>query len=169
MGCSPLTADISAIKSQLETESIKCQSGIYLRQAKIHALDVFGNSDTVQNWLIENNPALDRVTPAELLASAAGLERVIDLMNRTRSKLERLRQRINLMKQPQINPESEADFQTLVKTFDAQRSIVNFSTANDYFSGFGSIRTTVSKIISSAVARFLANDITQRINIQPSF
>ena len=129
-----LTADISAIKSQLETESIKCQSEIYLRQAKIHALDVFGNSDTVQNWLIENSPALDGVTLAELLASAAGLERVIDLMNRTRSKLERLRQRINLMNQTQINPESEVDFKTFVKTFDAQKSIVNFSTANNYFS-----------------------------------
>ena len=121
-----LTADISAIKSQLETESIKCQSEIYLRQAKIHALDVFGNSDTVQNWLIENSPALDGVTPAELLASAAGLERVIDLMNRTRSKLERLRQRIDLMKQTEVDPESEGDFQAFMKTFDAQRSIVNF-------------------------------------------
>ena len=129
-----LTADISAIKSQLETEIVKYQAEIYLRQAKIHALDVFGNSDTVQNWLIENSPALDGVTPAELLASAAGLERVIDLMNRTRSKLERLRQRIDLMKQTEVDPESEVDFKTFVKTFDAQRSIVNFSTANDYFS-----------------------------------
>ena len=86
-----LTADISAIKSQLETESIKCQSEIYLRQAKIHALDVFGNSDTVQNWLQEKNPALDGFTPAELLDSTAGLERVIELLNRTRSRLERLR------------------------------------------------------------------------------
>jgi hypothetical protein len=42
-----LIADISIIKSQLETEIIKYQSEIYLRQANIHALDVFGNSDTV--------------------------------------------------------------------------------------------------------------------------
>jgi putative toxin-antitoxin system antitoxin component (TIGR02293 family) len=79
-----LTADISIIKSQLETEIVKYQSEIYLRQAKIHALDVFGNSDTVQNWLTEKNPALDGVTPADLLNSATGLERVIDLMNAIR-------------------------------------------------------------------------------------
>jgi putative toxin-antitoxin system antitoxin component (TIGR02293 family) len=79
-----LTADISAIKSQLETEIVKYQSEIYLRQAKIHALDVFGNSDTVENWLQEKNPALDGVTPVELLNSAAGLERVIDLVNAIR-------------------------------------------------------------------------------------
>jgi putative toxin-antitoxin system antitoxin component (TIGR02293 family) len=79
-----LTADISAIKSQLETEIVKYQSEIYLRQAKIHALDVFGNSDTVENWLQEKNPALDNVTPVELLNSAAGLERVIDLVNAIR-------------------------------------------------------------------------------------
>ena len=79
-----ITADISAMKSQLETEIVKYQSEIYLRQAKIHALDVFGNSDTVQNWLQEQNPALDGVTPAELLTSAAGLERVIDLVNAIR-------------------------------------------------------------------------------------
>ena len=79
-----LTADISAIKSQLETEIVKYQAEIYLRQAKIYALDVFGNSDTVQNWLIEKNPALDGFTPAELLNSAAGLERVIDLVNAIR-------------------------------------------------------------------------------------
>ena len=78
------TADISAIKSQLETEIVKYQSEIYLRQAKLHALDVFGNSDTVQNWLTENNPALDGSTPAELLISAAGLEQVIDLVNAIR-------------------------------------------------------------------------------------
>ena len=118
-----LTADISAIKSKLETEIVKYQSEIYLRQAKIYALDVFGNSDTVQNWLQEQNPALDGVTPAELLDSAAGLERVIALVNRTRSQLERLRQRIDLMKQTQIDPESEADFQNFIETFDAQRSI----------------------------------------------
>jgi putative toxin-antitoxin system antitoxin component (TIGR02293 family) len=79
-----LTADISAIKSQLETEIVKYQAEIYLRQAKIHALDVFGNSDTVESWLQEKNPALDGVTPADLLNSAAGLERVIDLMNAIR-------------------------------------------------------------------------------------
>jgi Protein of unknown function (DUF2384) len=117
------TADISAIKSRLETEIVKYQSEIYLRQAKIHALDVFGNSDTVENWLQEKNPALDGVAPAELLYSAAGLERVIDLLDRTRSKLERLRQRIDLMKQTDIDPESEADFQAFMETFDAQRSI----------------------------------------------
>ena len=76
-----LTTDISIIKSQLETEIVKYQSKIYLRQAKIHALDVFGNSDTVQNWLEEKNPALDGATPAELLDSPAGLEQVIDLVN----------------------------------------------------------------------------------------
>ena len=79
-----LTADIGAIKSQLETEILKYQAEIYLRQAKIHALDVFGNSDTVQNWLIEKNPALNGATPAELLDSAAGLGRVIDLVNAIR-------------------------------------------------------------------------------------
>jgi putative toxin-antitoxin system antitoxin component (TIGR02293 family) len=79
-----LTADISIIKSQLETEIVKYQSEIYLRQAKIHALDVFGNSDTVQNWLEEKNPSLDGSTPAELLDSPAGLERVIDLVNAIR-------------------------------------------------------------------------------------
>ena len=79
-----LTADISAIKSQLETEIVKYQSEIYLRQAKIHALDVFGNSDIVENWLQEKNPALDGVAPVELLNSAAGLERVIDLVNAIR-------------------------------------------------------------------------------------
>lgn len=79
-----LTADISALKSQLETEIVKYQSEIYLRQAKIHALDVFGNSDTVENWLKEKNPALDGVAPVELLYSAAGLERIIDLVNAIR-------------------------------------------------------------------------------------
>jgi signal transduction protein with GAF and PtsI domain len=118
-----LTADISVIKSQLETEIVKYQSEIYLRQAKIHALDVFGNSDTVQNWLTEKNPALDGFTPAELLDRTTGLERVIDLLNQTRSKLERLRQRIDLMKQTEIDPDSESDFQTFMETFDAQRSI----------------------------------------------
>ncbi len=39
-----LTADISVIKSQLETEIIKYQSEIYLRQAKIHALDVLATA-----------------------------------------------------------------------------------------------------------------------------
>ena len=118
-----LTADISIIKSQLETEIVKYQSEIYLRQAKIHALDVFGNSDTVQNWLEEKNPALNGATPAELLNSPAGLEQVIYLIDRTRSKLERLRQHIDLMKQTKIDPESEADFQTFMEIFDAQRSI----------------------------------------------
>jgi putative toxin-antitoxin system antitoxin component (TIGR02293 family) len=79
-----LTADISIIKSQLETEIVKYQSEIYLRQAKIHALDVFGNSDTVENWLDEKNPALNGATPAELLNSPAGLEQVIDLVNAIR-------------------------------------------------------------------------------------
>jgi hypothetical protein len=94
-----------------------------LRQAKIQALDVFGNSDTVQNWLQEKNPALDGFSPAELLTSAAGLERVINLVNQTRTKLERLRQRIDLMKQTEVDPESEADFQTFIETFDAQMQI----------------------------------------------
>ena len=79
-----LTADISVIKSQLKTEIVKYQAEIYLRQAKIRALDLFGNNDTVQNWLQEQNPSLDGVTPAELLNSAAGLERVIDLVNAIR-------------------------------------------------------------------------------------
>ena len=79
-----LTADISIIKSQLETEIVKYQSEIYLRQAKIHALDVFGNSDTVENWLEEKNPSLEGSTPAELLNSPDGLERVIDLVNAIR-------------------------------------------------------------------------------------
>jgi putative toxin-antitoxin system antitoxin component (TIGR02293 family) len=79
-----LTADISTLKSQLEAEIVEYRSEIYLRQAKIHALDVFGNSDTVQNWLSEKNPALDGVAPAELLNTAAGLERVIDLVNAIR-------------------------------------------------------------------------------------
>jgi Protein of unknown function (DUF2384) len=113
-----LTADISTIKSQLEIEILKYQSEIYLRQAKIYALDVFGNSDTVENWLQEKNPALDGVTPADLLTSAAGLERVIDLVNRTKSQLERLRQRIDLMKQTEVDLQSEADFQNFMKTFD---------------------------------------------------
>jgi signal transduction protein with GAF and PtsI domain len=118
-----LTADISIIKSQLETEIVKYQSEIYLRQAKIHALDVFGNSNTVENWLEEKNPALDGVTPADLLDSLAGLERVLDLIDITRTKLEQLRQRIDLMKQTEIDPESEADFQTFMEIFDAQRSV----------------------------------------------
>ncbi|WP_310414774.1 MbcA/ParS/Xre antitoxin family protein [Chamaesiphon sp. OTE_8_metabat_110] len=79
-----ITADISAIKSQLETEISKYQAEIYLRQAKIHALDVFGDSDTVESWLIEKNPALDGIAPAALLDSAAGLEQVIDLVNAIR-------------------------------------------------------------------------------------
>jgi uncharacterized protein (DUF2384 family) len=79
-----LTAEIGIIKSQLETEILKYQAEIYLRQAKIHALDVFGNSDTVENWLQEKNPSLDAATPAELLDSPAGLERVIDLVNAIR-------------------------------------------------------------------------------------
>ena len=79
-----LNADISIIKSQLETEIVKYQSEIYLRQAKIHALDVFGNSDTVQNWLEQKNPALDGFSPSELLDNPAGLERVIDLVNAIR-------------------------------------------------------------------------------------
>lgn len=118
-----LTSDIGLIKSQLETEIVQYRSEIYLRQAKIHALDVFGNSDTVQNWLTDNNPALDGATPAELLDTASGLERVIDLLNQTRSKLERLRQRIDLMKETAIDPDSEADFQNFMETFDAQRSM----------------------------------------------
>jgi Protein of unknown function (DUF2384) len=118
-----LTADISIIKSQLETEIVKYQSEIYLRQAKIHALDVFGNSDTVENWLGEKNPALDGFTPSELLDSPPGLERVIDLIDQTRSKLERLRQHIDLMKQTKVDPESEADFQTFMEIFGTQRSI----------------------------------------------
>lgn len=118
-----LTEDIRIVKSQLETEILKYRSEIYLRQAKIHALDVFGNSDTVQNWIEEKNPALNGATPAELLNSPAGLEQVIDLIDRIRSKLERLRQRIDLMKQAEIDPESEADFQTFMEIFDAQRSI----------------------------------------------
>jgi signal transduction protein with GAF and PtsI domain len=118
-----LTADIGAIKSQLETEILKYQAEIYLRQAKIHALDVFGNNDTVQNWLTEKNPALDGVAPAELLNSAAGLERVIDLVNQTRTKLERIRKRIDLMKQTDVDSESEADFKNFMETFDNQRSI----------------------------------------------
>jgi Protein of unknown function (DUF2384) len=118
-----LTADIGAIKSQLETEIFNYQAEIYLRQAKIHALDVFGNSDTVQNWLTEKNPALDGVTPAELLTSAAGLVRVIELVNQMRTKLEQIRQRIDSMKQTNSDPESEADFQAFMETFDAQRSI----------------------------------------------
>jgi signal transduction protein with GAF and PtsI domain len=118
-----LTADISAAKAQLETEIVKYQAEIYLRQAKIHALDVFSNSDTVENWLKEKNPALDGLAPAELLDNAVGLERVIDLIDRTKTKLERLRQRIDLMKQTQVDPESEADFQDFMETFDAQRSI----------------------------------------------
>ena len=117
-----LTADISIIKSQLEAEIVKYQSEIYLRQAKIHALDVFGNSDTVQNWLQEKNPALDGFTPSELLDNLAGLKQVIDLIDRTRSKLERLRYHIDLMKQTNVDPESEADFQTFMEIFDAQRS-----------------------------------------------
>lgn len=79
-----LTSDISLLKSQLEIEIVKYQSEIYLRQAKIHALDVFGNSDTVQNWLEEKNPALDGFAPSELLDSPAGLEQVIDLINAIR-------------------------------------------------------------------------------------
>ncbi len=79
-----LTADISIIKAQLETEIIEYRSEIYLRQANIHALDIFGNSNTVENWLEEKNPALDGVTPAELLDSPAELERVIDLVNAIR-------------------------------------------------------------------------------------
>jgi putative toxin-antitoxin system antitoxin component (TIGR02293 family) len=79
-----LTPDVSLIKSQLETEISKYQAEIYLRQAKIHALDVFGDNNTVQNWLIEKNPALDDIAPVELLDSAAGLERVIDLVNAIR-------------------------------------------------------------------------------------
>jgi hypothetical protein len=118
-----LTADIGAIKSQLETEILKYQAEIYLRQAKIYALDVFGNNDTVQNWLTEKNPALDGVAPAELLTSAAGLERVIDLVNQTRTKLERIRKRIDLMKQTDVDSESEADFKNFMETFDNQRSI----------------------------------------------
>lgn len=79
-----LTPDISTIKSQLATEIAKYQSEIYLRQAKIYALDVFDNSDTVENWLRAKNPALDGMTPVELLDSATGLERVIDLVNAIR-------------------------------------------------------------------------------------
>ena len=36
------------------------------------------------------------------------------------------------MKQTEIDSESEADFKTFMKIFDAQRSIVNFLTVNDY-------------------------------------
>ena len=79
-----LNADISIIKSQLEKEIVKYQSEIYLRQAKIHALDVFGNSDTVQNWLAEKNPELDGFSPSELLDNPGGLKQVIDLVNAIR-------------------------------------------------------------------------------------
>jgi signal transduction protein with GAF and PtsI domain len=123
-----LTVDISTIKSQLEAEISNYRSEIYLRQAKIHALDVFGNSDTVQNWLSDKNPVLDGVAPAELLNTADGLERVIDTLDRTRSKLERLRQKIDVMKQTEIDPVAEADFQTFMETFDAQRPLVEKSS-----------------------------------------
>jgi uncharacterized protein (DUF2384 family) len=76
-----LTPDISSIKSQLETEISKYQAEIYIRQAKIQALDIFGNSDVVDRWLTEKNPALDGISPDRILNSAAGLERVIDLIN----------------------------------------------------------------------------------------
>jgi putative toxin-antitoxin system antitoxin component (TIGR02293 family) len=79
-----LIPDASTLKSQLETEIAKYQAEIYLRQAKIHALDVFGNRDTVEDWLAAKNPALDGMAPLELLDSAAGLERVIDLVNAIR-------------------------------------------------------------------------------------
>jgi uncharacterized protein (DUF2384 family) len=79
-----IAADMSAIKSQLETEIIQYQAEIYLRQAKIHALDVFGNSNSVESWLQDKNPSLEGFTPAELLTSAAGLERVIDLVDAIR-------------------------------------------------------------------------------------
>ncbi len=116
-----LTTDISVIKSQLATEIAKYQSEIYLRQATIHALDVFGNSETVRNWLEQKNPALNGISPMELLDNEAGLEQVIDLVNRTRTKLERLRQRIDLMKQTEIDPKSEADFENFMEIFDEQR------------------------------------------------
>jgi hypothetical protein len=118
-----LAPDVSLMKSQLETEISKYRAEIYLRQAKIHALDVFGNSDTVQNWLTEKNPGLDRLAPIELLNSEDGLERVIALLERTKSKLERLRERIDLMEQTAIDPESQADFERFTEIFDAHRSI----------------------------------------------
>ncbi len=79
-----LTPDISSIESQLETEIYNYQSEIYLRQAKIQALDIFGNSDAVDRWLREKNPALDGIAPDRLLDSAIGLGRVIDLINAIR-------------------------------------------------------------------------------------
>jgi uncharacterized protein (DUF2384 family) len=76
-----LTPDINSIKSQLEIEISKYQDEIYIRQAKIQALDIFGNSNAVDRWLTEKNPALDGISPDRILNSAAGLERVIDLIN----------------------------------------------------------------------------------------
>jgi Protein of unknown function (DUF2384) len=118
-----LTADIGLMKSQLETEISKYQAEIYLRQAKIHALDVFGDSDTVQNWLTDKNPGLDRLAPIDLLNSESGLERVIALLERTKSKLARLRERIDIMEKTAIDPQLEADFERFIELFDTQRSI----------------------------------------------
>jgi hypothetical protein len=118
-----LTPDISKIKSQLATEISKYQSEIYLRQAKIHALDVFGNSDTVEDWLRAKNPALDGMAPVDLLNSPAGKDRVIDLVKTIERRLELLRERIDRMERTPIDPESEDDFQSFMEIFDAQRSI----------------------------------------------
>jgi hypothetical protein len=120
-----LTPDSSTLKSQLETEIAKYQAEIYLRQAKIHALEVFGNSDTVEDWLRAKNPALEGMAPVELLDSAAGKERVIDLVNAIGRRLERLRERIDRLERTPIDPESEANFQAFTEIFDAQRSIDN--------------------------------------------
>jgi hypothetical protein len=117
-----LTADVSLMKSRLEAEISSYQAEIYLRQAKIYALDIFENSDTVDRWLTDKNPELDRLAPIELLNSESGLEQIIALLERTKSKLDRIRDRIDAMKKRAIDPDSEADYERFMEAFDAQRS-----------------------------------------------
>jgi hypothetical protein len=124
MSKTTLASDVSLIKSQLAIEISNYQAEIYLRQAKIYALDVFDNSDTVQNWLTNKNPGLDRLAAIDLLNNESGLERVIALLERTKSMLDRLRARIDIMEKTEIDPESEADFERFIEIFDTQRSIV---------------------------------------------
>lgn len=76
--------DLIALKSQIEAEIADYQTQIYLRRAKLHAVEIFGSQEAAENWLKETNPALNGNSPSQILNSSSGLERVTDLLNAIR-------------------------------------------------------------------------------------
>jgi uncharacterized protein (DUF2384 family) len=78
------TENLTAIKSQLESEIADFQTQIYLRRAKLQAIEIFGNQEAAETWLRESNPALNGNSPSQVLNNLSGFERVIDLLNAIR-------------------------------------------------------------------------------------